>query len=554
MSDLIPINSQESTVSLDDINSLRRFGNHVLSCQTIEEICEVLFDLVNEKIHPQVSSLFLFQKNGSIERVNIRGIDLEGGKIDNDWLKDENYLPGESFSGSVVKPCAGTPYGIPIMSHNLKEYDLKYGEQYKEKIGDLNCGISVPLNGTHRTFGTIEVINKTNSNTGKSNLFFSEKDLCWLTVVGAHVSSAISRLRKIKEDQIIGYLTDQLIGRNTNSTSDTINDIARTVTDILTQDNLLPYKACIVRFENDGCLPIYVDSCSSDISFAGKRLPIRRINEGLVGKAYMTRQSVEINNINDKIKLFLSREWISEFNLKSFFCFPLVYQGKSVGVISLFTGYEYELHDSDRSFLHTVSCLLASCPATKRVQQLSITNSEIEAKLSHQYHCCIDIIDTIDGIKEISNKNPLVNSNRLHITELEKLLNELYGAASKLKDESSDTYKNIRNLSELWSRREIKTAIPSVIDPMQKVEPLLIHEFKIKNGDSNDAVLPMLIRIKRASWKAVGIPGYKEFYRSKEGKTHLVGCYGSYETIKKLNNDPDIISIEASKSSADSEF
>jgi hypothetical protein len=34
--------------------------------------------------------------------------------------------------------------------------------------------------------------------------------------------------------------------------------------------------------------------------------------------------------------------------------------GECVGVMSIFTGYEHELHDRDRKFLKEISCLFAA--------------------------------------------------------------------------------------------------------------------------------------------------------------------------------------------------
>jgi GAF domain-containing protein len=572
MSNLIPRKSQEPTISLDDVDALCQFGNQVLLCQTIEEICAILFDLVEERIQPQVSSLFLFMKNGCIERVNIRGIDRKQKTISNSWLNDgnmrENYLPGESFSGNVVKSKNNSPHGEPILSNNiLEEYDLKYGAMYKEKLGTLQCGISVPLNGTHRTFGTIEIINRMNPDTGKPDLVFTEKDLGFLILVGGHVSTAISRLRKLREDQVIKYLTDELIGKNKFTT---INNIAEKVANALVKDELMPYKACIVRFEQRGNLYIYHASYSSDINHT--RNPIRSVSQGLVGKAYKTGQSIEINSIDEKINLFLSKDWIHEFNLKSFFCFPLIYQENSVGVLSLFTGYEYELHDSDRTFLKTISCFLASCHLTIRAREddkhLSRANAEIEARLLFQHKNFAEIMRVVYNMKTCitSDVNSNISTND-HYNNKQNIQEELFGYILQLEKlyfdskNQSFNYESINELSELYFRNELnskmmqgKISHSKFIMSMQKVDSLLVHEFKIKHKElENDeqcsnklVILPMLIRVKKISWRALNIPDYHEFYRSKEGKIHIIGCYGSYQTIEKLSSDPDIISIEAS--------
>ncbi|MGB5770840.1 MAG: hypothetical protein WBM32_13385 [Crocosphaera sp.] len=117
---------------------------------------------VHKQLKVQVASLFLFSKDGTIKRVGINGIDKEGNWIDNSWFPDEQYAPGESFSGRAVPPYdAESGYGEPQYSNQLEqEYSMINAYRYKGKLGELKCGISVPLNGSYRTFGTLEVLNK----------------------------------------------------------------------------------------------------------------------------------------------------------------------------------------------------------------------------------------------------------------------------------------------------------------------------------------------------------------------------------------------------------
>lgn len=198
----------ETGVTLQEITELRKFGNTILVLSDIESIVEKAFLKVEEKLFPQVISLFLFSKEGCIERYKIYGKDKDGDFLDNSWLQGEKYAPGASFSGKAVE---GKPYGETHWSNSLdKEVDkLSHGRNYAEKLGFLKCGISVPLNGTRRTFGTIEVINRVNSETSKadSSLVFTESDVCWLTIIGSHVAAAISRLRKKDEDKIFATIS-----------------------------------------------------------------------------------------------------------------------------------------------------------------------------------------------------------------------------------------------------------------------------------------------------------------------------------------------------------
>ncbi len=127
--------------------------------QTLDRIINKTFDKIRQTLNPQVISVFLFSKNGCIEKYKTWGKDRNNKDIENGWLKDERYNRGQSFSGKAAQ---GDPYGEPHFSNNLDEETrigkLSYGKHYEEKLGFLKCGISVPLDSNYRTFGTIEVL------------------------------------------------------------------------------------------------------------------------------------------------------------------------------------------------------------------------------------------------------------------------------------------------------------------------------------------------------------------------------------------------------------
>jgi GAF domain len=355
--------NNEASISLESISDLRKFGNQLLSCRSLEEIYISVFDLVSREINPQVISIFIFLKDGYIERVGIFGIDQLKEKIPDNWLIENNvrerYLPGESFSGAALSSKEKNVYGEPVLSQDLEnDFDLKHGKKYKEKLGFLQCGISVPLNGTHHTFGTIEIINKINSKTGNPDcsILLNQRDLCWLAIVGSHVSTAISRLRKFKEDSVIKYLTQKLVQKNVSE-----DNVFDNVAKMLAEETLMPYKVCIIRFlQDDEFLPVSGIAATPDINLSNKGFSSRNINEGMIGQVCKKGTPKEINKIDERIDEFLSKKWIEDSDLKSFFCYPLLIKGDIVGVISVFTGYEHYLHSSGRRFLQTIAYLLAA--------------------------------------------------------------------------------------------------------------------------------------------------------------------------------------------------
>jgi hypothetical protein len=89
-------------ITLQEINELRIFGNTILAYTDVEDIIKDTFIKVREKIFPQVISIFLFSKEGYIERYKIYGKDKYENTINDSWLPKERYEPGMSFSGKAA--------------------------------------------------------------------------------------------------------------------------------------------------------------------------------------------------------------------------------------------------------------------------------------------------------------------------------------------------------------------------------------------------------------------------------------------------------------------
>jgi hypothetical protein len=121
-----------------------------------------------------------------------------------------------------------------------------------------------------------------------------------------------------------------------------------------------PFSACIVRLDCGEEMNVIGSDHSGDVPLGLKRWESRSIyNKGFTGEVYRCQKLKEIENIheNNVIDEFISKEWIIECDLKSFFCFPLVASGKSIGVVSLFSLNHYSLVDDDREFIKKISLI-----------------------------------------------------------------------------------------------------------------------------------------------------------------------------------------------------
>lgn len=366
-SSIIPeIERLETQRLLKEINELRSIGNTLFECETIDKIFEKVTPIIQKKLQAQVISLFLISKDNCLNRRKIWGFDKNQELITDDWLKNESYELGTSFSGKAANPVADKPYGETHFSNKLEQDvgKLSYGSEYIEKLGLLKCGISIPLNGIHRTIGTLEVLNKLDPNINKpiENCSFSEFDIYWLTIIGSHVASAIIRLRRKWEEKIVSDISFRL------ADPDNENPNLESAYDLFAKHlihEFMPYKVCIIRlcFDNKS-LQVISKAKTDDITWVERCDNPRMKSQGIVGEVLENKEPIIVENIEKNIDKFLNKEWIETQKkqgkpLKSFICYPLVIRNKVVGTISLFTGYYHKFIESELLFLKNISFQLA---------------------------------------------------------------------------------------------------------------------------------------------------------------------------------------------------
>jgi hypothetical protein len=125
------------------------------------------------------------------------------------------------------------------------------------------------------------------------------------------------------------------------------------------KDSSTNFDVCIVRIVYGEYMEVRGTRSLKDIPEEKKGYEKRSIyNKGYTGDVYRYRKNIEINKIDKKnIDTFSSKEWIQDFGLKSFFCFPLTASNETLGLISLFKKSEYSLNDGDRKFMMDISLL-----------------------------------------------------------------------------------------------------------------------------------------------------------------------------------------------------
>lgn len=276
-------------LTLRKLHTLLDISNTFIQCQSVQEVVLEALMRAREKLNSQVASIFLFSKNGVVERVGINGVDKDEFPIESTWFPDERYEPGTSFSGKAAAPSRNSDFGQPEWSNNLDKYEMRDESKtaYVKKLGDLKHGISIPLNGPNRTFGTLEVLNKIDQD-GKSykNEGFSKDEFYWLAIIGMNVATAISGLRRRDELKVLTDIGQKLVEPFDNDFEPEL--IYESIIKQLIESSL-PYKAGILRIASEtDILEVVASYGTKDVSWEERFNDPRRRGQGIAGEAYET--------------------------------------------------------------------------------------------------------------------------------------------------------------------------------------------------------------------------------------------------------------------------
>jgi GAF domain-containing protein len=371
------------SINPDDLlHELQDVRDRLGSLNNKDDVIYEALKLIRDKLKSQTASIYLFSKDGYLHRQKILGIDAQGNDIDDQWFKDEKYLPGESFTGKAAVP-QNNKFGKSYSNNDLigTPLDTESKKKYSQKLGGLYSAIVVPLNGRHKTYGVIEVINKCDSFNLKPilNRGFSEAEIYWLDTIGASVASAISNIRTKIQAKLLRDLSDSLVDFYIRPSN--IEKAYRNVVERLISENTA-FKVCILRVKGkDGLLKVVDRKGINEVSWKQRIDEPRGDDDGLVGKAIKFKKPVIIKGIDSKnITKFRNHNWVNINNFQSFGCFPLLYKEEVIGAISLYAGYEYDFHPGCLDFLDRVASLTAAfIGKIKELEQLDDMRKELDS-------------------------------------------------------------------------------------------------------------------------------------------------------------------------------
>jgi signal transduction histidine kinase len=397
---------------LNDTSDVR---NRLADCKTPEDAARAAVELVRERLVPQVASIFLFDKAGWLKRVAIAGTDANGAEITDSWFPEERYRSGESFTGRAVVPTPGSRYGLPQSSNRVGGDVLEPESRklYLRKLGDLSCVIAVPLNGRHRSFGVIQVINKLDGRERPSEDQFSPDDVFWLALIANIVAATISHLRRQSELSILNQLSKLLV-EPYEEDGPTPEIIYQQIADILVGRNTC-YTACVIRIEiPSNSISIIVKSSDVGVSWKGWiNTPIGEAGT-INGEVFRTGVPLFVPDVSEPGRRFRNSAWIQANRLRAYGCLPLRVKRGTLGTLSVFAGFTHRFDGAAQSFLDNVTNLIASLiEGYRTIGQIGVLRDEL-TKESDRFMSIARAASSDTAVKELVHqyKNELLDVQR----------------------------------------------------------------------------------------------------------------------------------------------
>ncbi len=471
---------------LADLRQLFLTRDTLATCTSLESLTHASVQLVSERTNSQTAALFLLSKDGLLERKALVGVDKSKLSIGDESFASKHYAPGASLPGKVVVAAEGSRFGQPqwITDAQQKDMELDSMEMYAEVLGAVSCAAAVPLNGTTRSFGALEIINKlTAEKEANAQLQFTKDDLYWLAFVGIATAAAISLLRqkdRLALQTFISHSIPKALVEGEDPQT-TYEHIAHELTGPLTS-----YKASIIR----------------------------------VGA------SIVVNDIEMQAAEFTNLSWIRANGLLSYACFPLLLKTRIVGALGLYAGYKDAFELEDISFIESICILLASLAENYRLSgQLRLEEAALEdernqilggaravsydpinTELSHRHkNFLLESLNSLRSIREDVSGKP-ARALEQEIRRIEEQVNSLIVSFSAVVTHSRVNLDRIIQSVARYFSREVRS----------KHIDLSVERGNVPDIQANETELrDVVVNLVSNAIKAIDVAG------ERNGKIHI---------------------------------
>jgi GAF domain-containing protein len=354
-----------------------RTRGELMSLDDKDILIQKSLQIVRKELLAQVASIYLFSKEGYLYRTGIEGTNSEGDLIE-EWFEEKKYYVGNNklelnqeiasqfyYEGFIVAAARNETGASQLINYfDSEQLPQELWGKYTKELGDLTCGISIPLNGRNRTYGVLVVINKVDEKTKKPRInscAFSSDDYFRLAEIRSIIEVAISSFHKGQQEKFENDLANLLV--EASSPKIVYKKVVRQLTSKHTD-----FKACVLRLKNErGELEVIEKYIAADNEEELEKLLKDRVDE-LIKPDEVLNGSIKERfehiafPINEATinKFSVNEKWVRENKFKHFIRFPLLSGEKLVGTLSLYIAYNYTLYPSYIAFLKRSTTLLAS--------------------------------------------------------------------------------------------------------------------------------------------------------------------------------------------------
>lgn len=464
-------------------------------------------EIAQQRVKSQLASIFLLNQTGLLERIALVGFDSKGLPVKDKSIPEEKHSPGLSFTGKAVPSDRSSlpSFGQAQWTNRLADYRDISAEtrlSYEKIVGKLKAGVAVPLNGSNRTFGVLEVINK---HPSAESAIFSVDDSHWLALIAIEIAKAISDQRRASQLKILSNLAQDVLTSFERPVEDEIyQSVARSLV-----ASPLPYRVVIIRLLKEEDL-VTAATAANEVSLDGRIDNPLEKNESIAARVLSSGKAEYIEDITTMgpaLQIKRNREWAFANKLRSHYCMPLATRtGKSLGTLSIYFGMVYRLDSDEIEFLSTLARSLAAFCNLKRLarelQEFTREDASDTAAAEHESlglaigHDIAHTLTLVSGIVAgLEGKNLRTAQGKADFDQADRSIGELVKQAREdllsVKPEVIDINELLRQVVNQRRRIPFNIRIEYRLTLARQIPPVLARtsalRFVIKDLLSNAA-------------------------------------------------------------------
>lgn len=371
----------------------------------LDSLQEYLVQTAAQVSNVESAALFLVSDNRLV-RVALCGMDSY-------WLPEESYGMAEGITGQVLIAKPDSKYGDYQLENNVEENQEVVRtnlEHYKKglKSHQVRHLLAVPLNGKHRTFGVLRVVNRLDAQGSVSERGFTADDVEMLQTIASLAAVSIENARLLNK---LETLYD--IGLNITRTLD-IDALFQIIVQGARRTLHRADKASVTLIDSrTGLLTAKAVADSANLS---SNLPPLRADEGIAGRAIREQRAVYVPDTNCDSEFVPRGAAVS-----SLIVVPLRTEARVIGTLSLDSSQPDAFTQDDQQLVEMLAAQAAAgvrrAILYQRTQTLNHVSQVINSSLDRN-QVFERIWDELEKVVEFDSSSiQLLEDNILRIVD-----------------------------------------------------------------------------------------------------------------------------------------